>query len=511
MKSKKIISFLLAVSVIATGFVACSNFETVNKTDNTTTNSIITTQEDTTQPASQEVTDNSSTTAVTETTVVTTVVKENGTTKVIKKTVPVTTKKTNTTTKKGPVTTTAVPPKKVVLQKNSKASSKADGVEIKNALVKITKPGDYLFTSDVNEWHGQIIIKLKNTEKCSVRFENVNITYNKGNIIQIIDASINDSRSFLEAEASTTDINDDAIKEIAENDKAPNVDLAFPTGTKSTFTSSANNYTGIIYNESKLTIKGNGTLNLRSIRNTENCLCSTKSVTFKNVSTNMTSANNNVPDKISTGAGAAKGIFCYSKVVLESGKLNIKTNGDGIRCDKFYNQGATVTINSSACDAIDADDVIELTGGSTGCYAPEKSGFKVRRVNTGELRKDSTGKYKDYFKITAGTALGEGKKMSTPTVATQACILAKIKKNNSLPTSTDAPVGTDDENRLQTITLQNPDGSTIRKTTTRCTKVLYSKSNLKKNASYKAKSEYGTFEKAEWQNGVCNIKIRSTK
>ena len=37
---------------------------------------------------------------------------------------------------------------------------------------------------------------------------------------------------------------------------APNVSLTFPTGTSSSFESSANVKTGVIYNESKLEIKG---------------------------------------------------------------------------------------------------------------------------------------------------------------------------------------------------------------------------------------------------------------
>lgn len=421
-----------------------------------------------------------------------------------------TTKKNGTTVKKE---------KTIILQKNGKAKSDAGkAVALKTGLVTITSAGDYIIKSETSgDWHGQIVIKLPNTAKANVRFENVKISYNKGNIIQIIDASIKNKRSFLEAETSSTDANDDAveeIKEISDKDKAPNVDLSFPTNTTSTFTSSSNNFTGAIYNESKLTIKGNGKLNIKSVRNIESCLCSTKSVTFKNVTATLTTASNTVTEKISSAAGSAKGIFCYDKVNVESGKLNIATNGDAIRCDKIYVKGGTLIAKSSACDAIDADDVIDISGGRVEAYATEKSAFKARRVNASKtdpkkIRKVN-GALKDYFKITKGTVIGESKKMSTPSVAGQGTVIAKIKKkaNDPFADSTQAAAN-DDENRKQKITLVLGKSKTSKNL---CTKMLYSDSTVKKgNKNYKAKSTYGTFDSQAWANNVCTIKIQSTK
>lgn len=498
----------MALCTVVTTFVACSNANATSKQVESTTAS-------TTQVAVKETTtasvDEQTTTADASSTSATTVASSTSTTKKGE-----TTKKTDkkSTTKKAVQSTTKKAEKVITLQKNGKAKSDAGkAVSIKTGAVSIVSAGDYIIKSETDDWHGQIIIKLPNTAKCSVRFENVNISYNKGNIIQIIDTSIKSKRSFLEAEASNTDANDDAIKEVADNDSAPNVSLSFPTGTKSTFTSSSNSYTGVIYNESKLTFKGNGTLNVKSTRNTDNCICSTKSVTFKNLTANLSTANNTVTEKISTNTGSAKGIFTYNKVIVESGKLNVKTNGDGIRCDKFYNVGGSVSVTSSACDAIDADDVIEITGGTTSCYATEKSAFKVRRINAKEIRNEN-GKPKDYFKITKGTVVGESKKMTAPSVSGQATILAKIKKKNQqgLPQETPSDaIANDDDSRLQKITLQNPNGSKLKVSSGQCTKILYSKSTLQKNAKYQAKSEYGNFESQKWANGVCSIKIRSTK
>lgn len=492
MKNKSIIAVLLCACICVTGFAACSKSEPASNTTTTTTKA--TTSASTTE----------ATTATTQTTTASTT-KNDDTTKAQ------TTKKGQTTKKQS---TTAKQENKIVLKKNGAATTNVkSGVSISKSLVKITQQGSYIITSDTDDWHGQIVISLPNTAKCDVRFENVNISYNKGNIIQIIDSSIKSKRSFLEPEASNTDANDDAIKEVADNDKAPNVDLSFPTGTSSTFSSSANSYTGIIYNESKLTLKGNGKLNLASTRNGENCLCTTKSVTFKNLTTKMTTAANTSTEKLSTTAGSAKGIFSYNKVNVESGKLTIQTNGDGVRCDKFYNMGGTVVIKSSACDAIDADDVIELAGGSTACYALEKSAFKVRRVNSSEIRKDEAGKPKDYFKITKGTAVGESKKMTAPTASTQPSILAKIKKKaSSAPAGgTSDPISSDDSDRLQIITIKNADGSKLRVSSNKCTKLLYSAPAIKNATMYTAVSDSGTYESTKWVNGVCQIKVRSTK
>lgn len=409
----------------------------------------------------------------------------------------------------------------IILGKNSTATTTAkSGVSISSGLVKITEAKDYVITSDTNEWHGRIVVTLPNTAVCEIRFENVNISYNKGNILQIQDSSIETERTFLETEVEATDAMDDEIKQIAESDKAPNVDLVFPTGTSSTFHSTANSYTGVIYNESKLTLKGNGSLTVESRTNADNCLCSTKSVTIKNLTLDMTTAANTSTHKLAAASGSAKGIFSYGKVTIESGKVNIKTNGDAVRCDDFYCKGGVATIVSSACDAIDTDDRIHISGGNITCIALEKSAYKVRRVNNTlngvidaklKVRLDENGQIRDFFKITAGTVVGESKKLTEVTIADQANILAKIKKSNST-SSTDGAISADDSSRRQIITIKNSNGELVKASQNKCTKFLYSSYALSENEEYTAEGDSTTTPAVvDWETKIGEAKIKCTK
>lgn len=402
----------------------------------------------------------------------------------------------------------------IILGKNSTATTTAkSGVSISEGLVKITEAKNYVVTSDTKEWHGRIVVTLPNTAECEIRFENVNISYNKGNIIQIQDSSIETERTFLETEVEATDSMDDAIKQIAESNMAPNVDLVFPTGTSSTFHSTANSYTGVIYNESKLTLKGNGSLTVESRTNADNCLCSTKSVTIKNLTLDMTTAANTSTHKLAAASGSAKGIFSYGKVTIESGNVNIKTNGDAIRCDDFYCKGGVASIVSSACDAIDADDRIHISGGNITSIALEKSAYKVRRVNNeingvdSEGVRDENGQIKDYFKITAGTVVGESKKMTQVTIADQANILAKIKKITSAP-STDGAMSADDSSRRQIITIKNSSGALVKASQNKCTKFLYSSYALSEDEKYTAVGDSTTTPaEVKWGTKIGEAKI----
>lgn len=389
----------------------------------------------------------------------------------------------------------------ITLSKNSTASTTAkSGVVISNALVTINKPNNYVINSDTKEWHGRIVVDLPNTASCEIRFEDVNISYNKGNILQIKDSSVQTNRDFLETEGEATDAMDDAIKEIADTEEAPYVDLVFPTGTSSTFHSTANSYTGVIYNESRLTIKGNGSLTVESRTNADNCLCSTKRVTIKNVTLDMTTAANTSTHKLASASGSAKGIFSYGKVTIESGKINIKTNGDAIRADDFYVKGGVTNLFSSACDGVDTDDRIHITGGNITSIALEKSAFKVRRVNNTingvvdaklKVRLDENGQMRDYFKITSGTVIGESKKMTEVTIADQANILARIKKSAST-SSGDGAISDDDSQRRQIITITNSKDSVVKASQNKCTKFLYSSYALDEKESYIAKGDSTT-------------------
>lgn len=372
----------------------------------------------------------------------------------------------------------------IVLLKNRKAKCSSPNVSLATGEVVIDKAGDYRITSKTDVWHGKIVLKLKNTEKAELRFENVNIQNNTANIIQILDTSIKTNRSFLEAEAAAGTTADDEIKEISDSDHAPNVQISFPENTSSTLSTTANSVTGVIYNESKLIIKGHGKALIKSERNANNCICSTKSIKIRNVSLNLTTAQNTSTSSLAKSTGAARGIFSYSSVTLESGYLNIKTNGDAIRCDDFVSEGGTASLNSSACDAIDADDAIVINKGSITATALEKYSFKVRRINNDEKRKagDSSisssdcirsGKG-DTFAINGGTVKGESKKITTAQNASkQPVITCKLVKKTKK---------SQEEEKVAAVV----DIKGVKKSSNKCTKFLYSSSGLKNGKKYTA-------------------------
>lgn len=522
MKSKKLLALVLSGIILASALSACSTAktgedgeaptqvvtqvvtdakgETVTKENGEAVTELVT------DANGDTVTEVVSTTTAT-TTDKTQTSKPNNTTKSQVTAKPSTTKKVTTTE---PVVDNAI---EIVLEKNMMASSKSPNVSIAQGEVVIDKPGDYVIRQKTGStaWHGQIIIKLKNTEKASFRFENVHIVNDSKNIIQIIDSSIKGAdRSFLEAEAAADSSLDNAISEVADNEKAPNVSLSFPTGTSSTFITSANSYTGVIYNESKLTIKGNGSAKITSKKNANNCICTTKSLTVKNVALTLETIHNTTSSGVATSTGSAKGIFSFSKVYLESGFLTIKTNGDAIRCNRFYMYDGTANIKSSACDGIDADNSIIISGGDITSVALEKSSFKVRRVNNTEKKieegvasNDLVRKGReDCFRINGGKVVGESKKItsldkkyqSDKIDSKQASVLGKIIKLNA---------GTDtsqDESKVPSIIKI---GSWSSKN--KCTKFLYSSSSVKSGTKYNA-SANGNSSKVSW-NGKAGVAL----
>lgn len=430
-----------------------------------------------------------------------------------------TTKRSNTATTAKPVSTTkpattapAPTAININLTKNGNAQCSSSNVTVDapngletQGIVYIEKGGEYVITSSTDTWHGQIVIKLANTESANIRFENVNITTTKANAIKILDTNITAERTFIEADAPSNSTGDtdnalrDEMKQVAKQQKAPNVDLSFPTGTASSFQTSSNSLSGAIYNESKLTIKGNGNVNITTTTNRNNTICSTKSVTFKNVNATLTT-----PGYGSTASlSSARGIFTFSKVYVESGKLTIHSNGDGIRCEEFNSSGGTTTINSSACDGIDADDTISISGGTVKSTALEKSAFKVRRVNNQEAlsKGDKTIKPDDgivkanhTFKIDGGTVIGEGKNMTSPkkraqiqSLSSQPAIYCKSTKS---ATSEVAKISL-------SYTIKH--GSTaIASSSAECIKFLYSSPNINTKDSYTVSGKYkGSTYKAD--------------
>lgn len=427
-----------------------------------------------------------------------------------------TTKKTSTT---AATTTAAETEIKINLTKNGNAECKSSNVTIdppsvleNEGTVYIEKGGDYVITSSTDEWHGQIVIKLANTESANIRIENVNISSQKANVIKILDKNITSERSFIEADVSsgtaggdTDNALRDEMKDVSKNEKAPNVDLSFPTGTSSSFSTSANKLSGVIYNESKLTIKGNGTVNISATKNRNNAICSTKSITFKNVTANLSTAANESPSALSS----ARGIFTFSKVYVESGTLNIKSNGDGIRCEEFNSLGGKSSITSSAADGIDADDAINITGGNVTVRGLEKSCFKVRRINNQEKidAGDKTIKANDgitkpthTFKIDGGTVAALGKNITTVQSASkQASITCRSVKS----------AGSEEAKKAIKFTIK---GTGINVTSTsECIKFLYSSPSVDSTKEYTVLSSGYASKKVSFSGTVGDVRIEANK
>lgn len=404
---------------------------------------------------------------------------------------------------------TTQPPKEykdIVLEKNGSATSNSPNVTLSKGQVLIEGGGSYKITSSVSDWHGQIILKLPNTDIAELRFENVKISNTSRNIIQIIDTSIVTDRSFLEAEAVVGTTADDDIEEVSDMASAPDVSLTFPTGTQSTFTTSGNGVTGVVYNESKLTIKGNGKATISATKNANNAICSTKSIKIKNVDLILSTAANDVTNNLSTTSGSAKGIFSYSDVTVESGKLTVKSNGDAIRCDEFSAIGGTAYVASSACDGIDADDAIIISDtANVTSIALQKSAFKVRRVNNQEkinagdttiLAHKGVRTAEDTFLINGGTVVGESKNITTVQPASvQASITCRAVK---------ATAGNAEESK-KPIKFSISGGIT-QSSTNPCIKFLYSSPSVTAGGSYKVNSQ-----SVVWSGTVGDARITSVQ
>lgn len=406
---------------------------------------------------------------------------------------------------------------KINLLKNGNAECKSSNVTVDapsvfqtDGIVYIEKGGDYVITSSTEEWHGQIVIKLANTESANIRFENVNISTQKANAVKILDTNIKTERSFIETEISsgssagdTDNALKDEMKEVSKNEKAPNVDLSFPTGTTSTFTTNSGAASGIIYNESKLTIKGNGTVNLKdNPKKVNNIICSTKSVTFKNVTANLTTSNQGTGSTTS-----AKGIFSFSKVYVESGTLNINSYGDGIRCEEFNSSGGKTSINSVNSDGIDADDGIIITGGTVDATALNKSCYKVRRVNNQEKidandptvkESDGVTKATHTFKIDGGTVTGEGKNITT---------VQKASKQASITCRSVKSAGSEEAKKLLQFTIKG-DGVNVT-SPDKCIKYLYSSPSVNKAKEYTVSSKGYASKKAVFNGTVGDVRIEA--
>ena len=562
MNLKRAITVITAAAIISASLVGCSadssavdagaektsaisqEESTANKadadTDNPSENTLVAEKEESTtakgETTSSSVTSTTDKKGIQQTTTNKTTTKKSSSKTTAKKT---TTKKSGsktttkkTTTKKSNAASTTVATKnntttapasteiKINLTKNGNAECKSSNVTISPASSKnnyqgtvyIEKGGDYIITSSVDAWHGQIVINLANTESANIRIENVNITSTKANVIKILDRNITTERSFIEADASsgtaggdTDNALRDEMKEVSKNDKAPNVDLSFPTGTSSSFSTSANSLSGVIYNESKLTLKGNGKVNVSATNNRNNAICSTKSITFKNVTANLSTAANSSPSALSS----ARGIFTFSKVYVESGTLNIKSNGDGIRCEEFNSSGGKTDITSSAADGIDADDAINITGGNVTVKGLEKSCFKVRRINNQEKinagdktikASDGVTKTTHTFKIDGGTVIAVGKNVTT---------VQKASKQASITCRSVKSAGSEEAKKAIKFTIK---GTGVNVTSpSECIKYLYSSPSIDKTKEYTASSSGYASKKVTFDGTVGDVRIEANK
>lgn len=384
----------------------------------------------------------------------------------------------------------------IVLKENSQAECKSSGVEIdttglimKDTVITITEPGDYVFTSEIknnNPWRGSIQVKVPSNSKTSIKFRGVNIINDTENIIRIINTDANEDmrNKFLDTEVETKygenePTFDDLFANFSDLDTedVPEVTLSFPVGTSNTFKTDSKKVTGVLYNESKLKIKGNGEVLFESTKNYNNCICSTKSITIENCTVTLRTANCNVPDKIAASNGAAKGIFSYGRVTVESGTLDIKSNGDAIRCSRFFAKGGTMNIVSSACDAFDVDSEIKISDGVVNAIALKKSCFKVRAVNNNGGEYSNKSGTKDYtFKITGGTVVGEGSKSTLPQQSsTQPSIRTYIGQYRAAEKNSKKQLFFPGVQRNISIMSGK---KTIKSSANKCTTFLYSSSSL---------------------------------
>ncbi len=300
---------------------------------------------------------------------------------------------------------------KITLEKNAGATIKNDSkkqVLIKNGVLTISGSGNFLIDQNTSEWHGQMVVKMAATDKSEIRFENVKIVNEHVSTILFIDntnMSVNNSDT-QEVEGSMPEgPTQDQIKELSKNydGVSPNLDLSFPTGTESTFIAAGSDIKGVVYNESKLTIRGNGVCNIEHKNNSDCAINSVKSLRIKNVSLNL---------KTPANVEGSRGIYSISTVTVESGKLNVSSGGDCIRCDNYEQLGGTISLDSNKADGIDASDSIKISGGDLSAVALTKSCLKVRAMNQLEdgLKKEL--KPNETFKIDGGKIRAVGYKVS---------------------------------------------------------------------------------------------------
>lgn len=343
-------------------------------------------------------------------------------------------------------------------------------------VLTINGGGNYYITQSASVWCGGIVVKLKSSEEANIKFAGVNIDAYGSNAVYIDNTEMGvSSGDISEVEGQMPEGKDqDAMKELDKsyNGKSPNVDISFVRNTTNKISARGSNVNGVIYNESKLTIQGNGSAEIGQTHTSNCAINSIKSITVKNVNLSLIAP---------PATEGARGIYSLSSVTVESGKLTVGSGGDCIRCDDFLQTGGSVNLTSGKADGIDSDDLINITGGQTTVQALTKSGLKVRRVNNSEDRAkgDTSILPKDCivdiskhgFYISGGTIKSMAYKNSTvqnvPEYTKQRVVEVKAS---------------DKKNYLYEIYLKNEDDSNtlFNKSTVACKNYVYSDSSIVK-------------------------------
>lgn len=343
-------------------------------------------------------------------------------------------------------------------------------------VLTINGGGNYYITQSASVWCGGIVVKLKSSEEANIKFAGVNIDAYGSNAVYIDNTEMGvSSGDISEVEGQMPEGKDqDAMKELDKSydGKSPNVDISFVRNTANTISARGSNVNGVIYNESKLTLQGNGTAQIGQTHTANCAVNSIKSITVKNVSLSLIAP---------PATEGARGIYSLSSVTVESGKLTVSSGGDCIRCDDFFQTGGSVNLSSGKADGIDSNDLINITGGEITIQALTKSGLKVRRVNNTEdrakgdtsiLPKDCiVDASKHGFYISGGTIKSMAYKNSTVQNVQEYTKQRVVEVKAS-----------DKKNYLYEIYLKNEDDSNtlFNKSTVACKNYVYSDSSIVK-------------------------------
>ncbi len=253
------------------------------------------------------------------------------------------------------------------------------GVNVNNTTITITLAGEYELKGTLKE--GNIIVKLRETDKAKLNLVNVSITSSTTNPIYI------ESGDKVDISANRDTVNYIYDKRIVSTDAVG----------------------GAIYAKVDLDIQGNGKLNIESTYN--NGIATTKDLDIKNLTLNVNAPNN-----------AIKG---NDSITIESGTIKaISSSGDALKTEHSDisdkgNQRGIITIEDgkldlyAACDGIDAAYDVIVNGGTINIYTEKYSDYSgdvtvtsssilYIRVSSRSGIQNATNKYSAKFTNTNG-------------------------------------------------------------------------------------------------------------